>query len=62
MYGDKDEDGFYLGEVDGRQGFVPYNMVTELVTETFNGYPESENGQTQDSLSPKRGRPFTASC
>lgn len=57
MYGDKDEDGFYLGQVDGRQGFVPYNMVTELVTETLNGYPESENGESQeDTLSPDKGR------
>jgi RIMS-binding protein 2 len=58
VYGDKDEDGFYLGEIDGRQGFVPYNMVTELVTETLNGYPETENGPTQDALSPENAAAY----
>lgn len=30
MYGDKDPDGFYWGELGGRRGFVPNNMVTEI--------------------------------
>ena len=30
VYGDKDEDGFYWGELDGRAGFIPYNMVSEV--------------------------------
>lgn len=30
MYGDKDQDGFYWGELRGRRGFVPHNMVTEI--------------------------------
>ena len=30
VYGDKDPDGFYLGESEGRQGFVPGNMVSEV--------------------------------
>lgn len=47
MYGEKDEDGFYFGEADGKQGFVPCNMVSELVTETLNGYPESENDRQE---------------
>ena len=28
--GDKDADGFYWGEVGGRCGFVPCNMVSEV--------------------------------
>lgn len=30
MIGDKDQDGFYWGELRGRRGFVPHNMVTEI--------------------------------
>lgn len=30
IHGDKDADGFYLGEVDGRYGLVPCNMVSEV--------------------------------
>ena len=30
MRGDKDADGFYWGEVGGRSGFVPCNMVSEV--------------------------------
>lgn len=30
MRGDKDADGFYWGEVGGRSGYVPCNMVSEV--------------------------------
>lgn len=30
VYGDKDADGFYWGELRGRRGYVPFNMVTEV--------------------------------
>ncbi|XP_058631983.1 peripheral-type benzodiazepine receptor-associated protein 1 isoform X3 [Onychostoma macrolepis] len=30
VYGDKDADGFYRGEVGGRRGYVPCNMVSEI--------------------------------
>lgn len=30
VIGDKDQDGFYWGELRGRRGFVPHNMVTEI--------------------------------
>ncbi|KAJ8280836.1 hypothetical protein GJAV_G00059670 [Gymnothorax javanicus] len=33
VYGDKDQDGFYYGESDGRSGFVPSNMVSEIQVE-----------------------------
>lgn len=29
VYGDMDEDGFYMGEVDGVRGLVPSNFLTE---------------------------------
>ncbi|XP_070204810.1 RIMS-binding protein 2-like [Littorina saxatilis] len=30
VFGDKDPDGFYRGEADGREGFIPCNMVSEI--------------------------------
>lgn len=30
VYGDKDLDGFYRGEVKGRMGLIPCNMVSEI--------------------------------
>lgn len=30
MFGDKDQDGFYFGELRGVRGYVPHNMVSEL--------------------------------
>ena len=30
VYGDKDADGFYRGEADGREGYIPCNMVSEI--------------------------------
>lgn len=30
MIGEKDQDGFYWGELRGRKGFVPHNMVSEI--------------------------------
>uniref|UniRef100_A0A672SN29 RIMS-binding protein 2 n=1 Tax=Sinocyclocheilus grahami TaxID=75366 RepID=A0A672SN29_SINGR len=30
VYGDKDADGFYRGEVGNRRGYVPCNMVSEI--------------------------------
>ncbi|XP_008283447.1 RIMS-binding protein 2 [Stegastes partitus] len=30
VYGDKDTDGFYRGEVRGRMGLIPCNMVSEI--------------------------------
>jgi RIMS-binding protein 2 len=30
VYGDKDPDGFYWGELRGRRGYVPHNMVQEI--------------------------------
>ncbi|XP_029546180.1 peripheral-type benzodiazepine receptor-associated protein 1 isoform X1 [Salmo trutta] len=33
IYGDKDSDGFYHGESNGRHGYVPCNMVSEIQVE-----------------------------
>ncbi|KAI1900880.1 hypothetical protein AGOR_G00054400 [Albula goreensis] len=33
IYGDKDTDGFYRGEICGRTGLIPCNMVSEIQTE-----------------------------
>jgi len=46
VYGDKDEDGFYWGELDGRAGYVPFNMVSEVPLEEV----ESGSNVTTPSL------------
>ncbi|XP_069038105.1 RIMS-binding protein 2 isoform X15 [Lepisosteus oculatus] len=33
VYGDKDTDGFYRGEICGRSGLIPCNMVSEIQTD-----------------------------
>ncbi|XP_048022018.1 RIMS-binding protein 2 isoform X2 [Megalobrama amblycephala] len=33
VYGDKDNDGFYRGEIRGRTGLIPCNMVSEIRAE-----------------------------
>lgn len=38
VYGDMDEDGFYMGELDGVRGLVPSNFLTEA--------PEQYNNQS----------------
>ncbi|KAL8619156.1 hypothetical protein ACOMHN_019428 [Nucella lapillus] len=30
VYGDKDDDGFFRGEADGQEGYIPCNMVSEI--------------------------------
>ncbi|CAL1288969.1 unnamed protein product [Larinioides sclopetarius] len=30
IYGEKDSDGYFYGEINGRVGYVPYKMVTEI--------------------------------
>ncbi|XP_056259260.1 RIMS-binding protein 2-like isoform X5 [Seriola aureovittata] len=41
VYGDKDTDGFYRGEVRGRMGLIPCNMVSEI---------RAEDDETMDQL------------
>ena len=33
VYGEQDSDGFYFGESQGKCGYVPYNMVSEVQVE-----------------------------
>ncbi|GIY81444.1 RIMS-binding protein 2 [Caerostris darwini] len=30
IYGEKDSDGYFYGEINGRVGYVPHKMVSEL--------------------------------
>ena len=51
IFGDKDSDGFYKGELNNRPGYVPCNMVCEIQ------YPETQatgtgNADHQSSQSP----------
>lgn len=41
VYGDKDNDGFYRGEIRGRCGLIPCNMVSEI---------RAEDDETLDQL------------
>ncbi|XP_057216228.1 RIMS-binding protein 2 isoform X3 [Triplophysa rosa] len=41
IYGDKDNDGFYRGEIRGRSGLIPCNMVSEI---------RAEDDETLDQL------------
>ncbi|XP_053335042.1 RIMS-binding protein 2 isoform X2 [Clarias gariepinus] len=41
VYGDKDNDGFYRGEIRGRSGLIPCNMVSEI---------QAEDEETMDQL------------
>ena len=39
IYGEMDDDGFYMGEVNGVRGLVPSNFLTE--TPQVSRYPRS---------------------
>ncbi|KAG7476375.1 hypothetical protein MATL_G00082210 [Megalops atlanticus] len=41
VFGDKDTDGFYRGEISGRSGLIPCNMVSEI---------QAEDEETMDQL------------
>lgn len=32
IYGEMDEDGFYMGEINGVRGLVPSNFLTEVAS------------------------------
>lgn len=36
VYGEMDEDGFYMGELDGVRGLVPSNFLTDATTDQYN--------------------------
>lgn len=51
MYGERDDDGFYQGECDGRRGLVPCNMVGEVEMQEQHRYrPESPRHPRRGSM------------
>lgn len=48
VYGDKDPDGFYWGELRGRRGYVPHNMVQEIEDGAQGGVGPSVRGISRD--------------
>lgn len=42
VYGDKDMDGFYRGELAGRYGYIPCNMVSEVQQDPITGLPVND--------------------
>ncbi|CAD7092744.1 unnamed protein product [Hermetia illucens] len=54
VYGDKDPDGFYWGELRGRRGYVPHNMVTEIDETGAQGGPSGTTTQSVRGLSRDR--------
>lgn len=50
IFGDKDADGFYWGELRGRRGFVPHNMVTEVEDGTMGAQGGMVTGQQPTSV------------
>ena len=42
VYGDKDADGFYRGELAGRYGYIPCNMVSEVQQDPITGLPVND--------------------
>jgi hypothetical protein len=55
VYGDMDEDGFYMGELDGVRGLVPSNFLTEAPDQYGTQQPTA-NSVAQRNLSNNRGR------
>ncbi|XP_043216673.1 peripheral-type benzodiazepine receptor-associated protein 1-like isoform X3 [Amphibalanus amphitrite] len=53
VYGDMDDDGFYIGEVNGVRGLVPSNFLTE----TPQNYDRRRGGPEGPSSSERRGPP-----
>lgn len=43
VYGDMDEDGFFMGELDGVRGLVPSNFLTEAPDQYSNQGPNANN-------------------
>lgn len=45
VYGDMDEDGFYMGEIDGVRGLVPSNFLADADTMQSTGLNSAQNQQ-----------------
>lgn len=42
VYGDMDEDGFYMGEIDGIRGLVPSNFLAEADSHQAGAMPANQ--------------------
>ncbi|BES90149.1 Variant SH3 domain [Nesidiocoris tenuis] len=54
VYGEMDDDGFYMGELDGVRGLVPSNFLTEAPPEYNTG---GTSGSQQGGIKGNRGGP-----
>lgn len=50
VYGDMDEDGFFMGELDGVRGLVPSNFLTEATEQYSNGAVSGTMGGVQRNV------------
>lgn len=66
VYGDKGPDGFYRGELNGRVGYVPCNVVSEIADPSLYdktkqlGYAGQQQAQRQAGLGPEVQQAATA--
>lgn len=44
VYGEMDDDGFYMGEIDGVRGLVPSNFLTEAPDQYSAGQSSQQTG------------------
>lgn len=49
VYGDADEDGFYMGELNGERGLVPSNFLTEAPADFRDPRLQSNRGSSSYS-------------
>ncbi|KAG8176193.1 hypothetical protein JTE90_015387 [Oedothorax gibbosus] len=62
VYGEKDSDGYFYGEMNGRVGYVPYKMVTEIPMDEEEAarHLMNEGGTTRHHHSGAPGDPWSA--
>lgn len=56
VYGDMDEDGFYMGELDGVRGLVPSNFLAEAPDTYSNQMMPGGGPAGRGGLASQRGR------
>lgn len=55
VYGDMDDDGFYLGELRGQRGLVPSNFLTEAPPDYDPSQPRHKRQQQSGNIIDKSG-------
>lgn len=55
VYGDQDADGFYYGESNGRSGYIPCNMISEMEDQDIVRQVISDHLQQQQKLENRKG-------